>query len=94
MMIAIGEPMVLEWRTPADDLGAVGFDLHAAAAAESLLPPPQLAIDGVERHWDPRRKSRQGRNKALSMGFSGSLETQHLKLFMVPAGAPIPPLNR
>src|SRR5207249_12281337 len=31
-----------------NDLGAVGLDFHAAAAAVSLLTPPELMIDGVD----------------------------------------------
>ena len=38
----------------ADDVRAVGLDLHAAAAAEALLAPPQLAIDGLERDRELR----------------------------------------
>ena len=48
MIIATGEPIVRPWRTP-DTIGhAVGLNLHAAAAAETLLPPPKLMIDGVD----------------------------------------------
>src|SRR5262249_57134072 len=31
-----------------DDLDAVALELHAAAAAEPLLPPRELGIDGVD----------------------------------------------
>ena len=43
----MGEPMVWQWRTPDDNGDAVGLDLHAPAAAETLLPPPEFMIDRI-----------------------------------------------
>ena len=61
-----------------DNFGAVGFDLHAPAAAVALLAAPQLAIDGVERDRDAGGQPRQGRHQALAMRFSGCFKAEHL----------------
>ena len=36
--------MVLRVPHARENMGVVGFDLHASAAAKSLLPPPQFAV--------------------------------------------------
>ena len=77
MMMAIGEPMVCECRTPATISRAVGLDLHAAAAAVALLAPPQFAIDGVERDRDAGGQSGQRGDQALAVRLSGCFETKH-----------------
>ena len=62
---------------PTHNFGAVRFDLHAAAAAITLLPPPQFPVDRVERHRNARGQSGQCCDKALTMRFSSRLEAQH-----------------
>ena len=42
---AIGPPSVRPWRTPAGDVGAVGLDLHAAAAAMAELAAREVAVE-------------------------------------------------
>jgi hypothetical protein len=36
-------------------LGSIGFYFHAAAAAVTLLAPPQVGIDIIRRKWQARR---------------------------------------
>ena len=48
MMMAIGRPDGVGVAHAGDDLGAVGLDLHPAAASKALLPPPQFAVDGIQ----------------------------------------------
>ncbi len=59
------------------NLGAVGFDFHSPATAVPLLPPPQLAVDGLHRNGYAGRESGQRRHEALSVGLPGGLKTQH-----------------
>jgi len=68
--MAIGEPMVWPWRTP-DRIWACRFDLHAPAAAKSLLAPPKLAVHEfeVDRHAG-RHAGDQG-DQGLSVGLTG-----------------------
>ena len=59
------------------NFGAVGLDLHAAAAAVALLAAPELAIDGVERDGDAGRESGQRRHQAFAVRLAGGLKSQH-----------------
>ena len=59
------------------DLRAVGFDFHSPAAAVTLLPPPQLAVDRIERDGDARRKPGQRRDQALAVGLARGFKSQH-----------------
>ena len=43
--MAMGEPMVLPWRTPLRMCAVSRLDAHAAAAAVALLASPELAVD-------------------------------------------------
>ena len=60
-----------------DDFGAVGFDLHAPAAAVALLAPPELAVDGIERYGYACGKSGQRGHQAFAVGLAGGLKSQH-----------------
>ena len=66
-----------------DDLGAVGLDLHAPAAAVALLAAPELAVDGVEGHWYAGGESGQRGHKAFAVGLAGGFKSQHAKTLML-----------
>ena len=77
MMMPTGDPMVFEWRTPATISARIGLDLHAPAAAVPLLAAPKLAVDGVDGNWHSGRQSGQRGYKALAVGLTRGLESQH-----------------
>ena len=60
-----------------DNFDPICFNLHASAAAEALLAPPQLAIDGVERDRYAGGQTGERCNEALTVGFSGCFEAKH-----------------
>jgi hypothetical protein len=60
-----------------DNFGAVGLDLHAPAAPEALLPPPKLAVDGVNGNGDSGREPGQRGNQTFSVGFTRGLKSKH-----------------
>ena len=58
-----------------DNLGAIRLDLHPSAAAEALLAPPKLAVNGFQRYRYSRGKSSEGRHQALAVGLSSGLKS-------------------
>ena len=69
------------------DLDRVFLDLHAAAAAVTLLAPPQLAIDERRSNGHAGRKTGQSGDQALPVRLAGGFEAQHVaKNFMVAGG--------
>jgi len=60
-----------------DDFGAVGLDLHAAAAAIALLPPPELVIYGIERNRYAGGESGKRGHQALAVRLAGGFKSQH-----------------
>ena len=74
----MGEPMVRPWRTPETMRGAVGFDLHAAAAAIALLATPELAIEFVHSDRDAGGEPCQGRHETLAVGLPRRFKTKHV----------------
>ena len=69
--MAMGEPMVLPWRTPLRDVGLVGLNLHAAAAAVALLAPPQLAVHEIQIDGHAGRQPGDQRDQRLAVGLAG-----------------------
>ena len=61
----------------AQDLGAVGLDRHAAAAAVAELPPAQLRGDGREVEGQAGRNALEDRDERLSVRFAGGQKSQH-----------------
>jgi hypothetical protein len=61
----------------AHDVGMIGFDLHAPAAAETLLTPPQFAVERSHGNRDPRRQTGQGGDEALPVRFSCGFKAKH-----------------
>ncbi len=64
------------------DLGGVGFNLHASAAAVSALTPSQFVIEELEIRVDARGQALYQSHKALAMGLSRSVEAQHNPLII------------
>ncbi len=60
-----------------DNFGAIGLDLHAAAAAVALLAAPKLAIDRVEGNRDARRESGERGHQPFAVGLAGGFKSQH-----------------
>ena len=60
-----------------NNLHAIGFDLHAAAAAEALLAPPEFAVDRFQRYGYAGRKPVDGGHKAFAVGLTGRFESEH-----------------
>ncbi len=58
--------------------GAVRLDLHAPAAAETLLPPPKLMIDRFQSDRYTGRKSRKGCHETFTVGLPSRFEAKHL----------------
>jgi hypothetical protein len=52
------------------EVGLVGFDLHAAAAAVALLTAPKLAIDELDIDGDAGGKPGDEGDESLSVGFA------------------------
>ena len=59
---------------PAEDMGGVAFDAHAAAAPVALLAAPQLAVDEFQVDRQSRRHAGEQRNQRFSMGLTGGGE--------------------
>src|SRR5208337_674122 len=59
----------------AQNVRGVALDLHATAAAITLLAPPELAVDEVEVNRHARRHAGEQRNQRLSVGLTGCRET-------------------
>ena len=78
MIMAMGEPMVLAVADAGDDGGAVRLDLHAAAAAVTLLPAPEFVIDRIQSDGYAGRKSCQGGHEALAVGLPSRFKAKHL----------------
>src|SRR5579871_3433875 len=60
-----------------ENMGCIALDLHAAAAAKALLPPPKFVVHNLLIDLDTRRKAGQKRYKRFSVRFTGSKVTQH-----------------
>ena len=52
---------------PGEQVGPVLLNVHAAAPAEALLPPPKLPVDEVHIDVQARRQSRNKGDKALAV---------------------------
>ena len=50
-----------------EDVRPILFNMHAAATAEALLPPPQLPVDEVHIDVQARRQSGNKGDKALAV---------------------------
>src|SRR5664279_5063133 len=61
-----------------DDVNAIGFNLHASAPPEALLPPPELPVQVLDTDWDSSRKAGQSSDKTRPVRFPRCLKTQHL----------------
>jgi hypothetical protein len=67
-----------------DDSDAIRLDLHAAAAAKTLLPAPKFAIDEIEGDGDARGQACQSRDETFTVRFPCCFETKHVgESFMV-----------
>jgi hypothetical protein len=64
------------------NVGLVGLNLHATAAAVALLPAPEITIQESLIHRQPRRQSRQESNQGFSMRFSRCEVAQHKQLIL------------
>jgi hypothetical protein len=53
------------------------LDLHPAAAPITLLPAPELPINGVQADWNPGREPGERGDQTFSVGFAGSFEAKH-----------------
>src|SRR5580658_6138015 len=63
---------------PGKNVRLVGLDLHAPAAAISLLPPPQLAVNELKIDRNPGRQPGDHRNEGLAMRLAGSRKADHI----------------
>ncbi len=61
----------------ADDVGVIGFDLHAPAAPEALLAPPQFPVERRHGNGNPRGQTGQGGDEALPVRFSCGFKAKH-----------------
>ena len=61
----------------ADDVGVIGLDFHAAAAAVALLAAPQFAVDGRHGDGDSSGQPSQSGDKALPVRFSCGFKAKH-----------------
>lgn len=66
-----------------EDVGGVGLDLHAAAAAVSLLTAPEFAVEELLIDFQAGGDAGQEGDERLSVGFSGGEVAQH-KFLIVP----------
>src|SRR5205814_441885 len=60
-----------------EEVRAVALDLHTAAAAVALLPPPQFTVHKRLIHGNAGGQAADGTDQRLAMRFSGSKKTQH-----------------
>ena len=60
-----------------ENLGLVGFDRHAAAAAVSTLTPLELFGDGVEIDMQSGRHALENDDEPLAVRLAGGEKTQH-----------------
>ena len=56
---------------------AVCLDLHPAAAAEALLPAPELPVQVIERDRNSGRQASQCGDETLSMRLARRFKAQH-----------------
>ena len=52
---------------PGKDVRPILLNMHAAATAEALLPPPQLPVDKFQIDVEARRQSGNEGDKALAV---------------------------
>ena len=62
----------------AENLGAVIFNLHPAAATVTPLPPPQFVIDQININRQARGQAFYDSDQRAAVGFSCCCETKHL----------------
>src|SRR6185369_1546435 len=62
-----------------DQLRAIGLDLHAPAAAITLLAAPELMIDCIEGNGHTRGQSGQDGDQTFSVRFTCCLKSKHCK---------------
>ena len=67
---------------PGEHMGLVGFNLHPAATAVALLPPPQLAVHEIEIDGDTGWKAGDKGDERLAVGLAGGGETDHIDLIV------------
>ena len=60
-----------------DDLGAVAFNLHPAAAAVATLAPPELRVECVDVELKARRHAVHRHHEGLAMRLAGGQKSQH-----------------
>jgi hypothetical protein len=61
----------------ADDVGAIGFDLHAPAAPEALLATPQLPVKRRHGNRNARGQTGERSDEALPVRFSCGFKAKH-----------------
>ena len=61
-----------------DKMRGIALDLHSAAAAVALLPPPQFAIHRRRINRQACRHSRQDRDQRLAVGLSRCAVAEHV----------------
>ena len=61
-----------------DNGDAIRLDLHASAAAVTLLPPPEFMIDRIQRDGYAGRESCEGRHEALAVGLPSRFKAKHV----------------
>ena len=59
-------------------MSGVGLDLHAAAAAETLLSAPKLVLYCVECDGDAGGETGEGRHQAFAVGLARRFEPEHV----------------
>ena len=65
----------------ADNLRAIGLDLHAPAAAKTLLAAPQFAIDGFQGNRNSAGKPGERGHQAFAVRFAGGFKTKHETIY-------------
>jgi hypothetical protein len=61
-----------------DDVGTVGFDLHATAATKALLPAPEFVLYCVNRDGYAGREACKGCHQAFAVGLARRFEPEHV----------------
>ncbi len=61
-----------------DDVGAIGFDLHATAASKALLPAPEFVLYCVNRDGYAGGEACEGRHQAFAVGLARRFEPEHV----------------
>jgi hypothetical protein len=78
MRSEIGAPRGPSVPDAGQDLRAVAFNLHPAAAAIAALPAPELRVECRDVEVESRRHAIDGHDQGLAVRLAGGEKSQHV----------------